>query len=332
MNACLSIAHWVALVVGRRRFGARLRCGAWLGLVCLAAGARAEWRLAETAQVDSGGVFLAQIATATNGTAVPHLQVADAPAPSQTLVLTRTQVLAALARAHWPAGVSNLCGAERVRITRKLRSLPEAEVRELLTATLQREHLRDRGELELRFTRPWRDVKVPDEPFVLKVVDLPASGISPSLILRFELRNEREVFGAWQVAAQAKVWREVYVAGTALRRGDVLAESDLARERRDVLTLRDALETLPGRGLELEVLENLAVGAPLTSRAVRLKPVVSRGQLVAASVVSGALTIALKVEVLEDGAPGQWVRVRNPQSKRELRGKVQHEQSILIEL
>lgn len=332
MNSGLSLVPKSAPVSGGARVGARLRRWACLGLLCLAAGARAEWRLVETAQVDSAGVFLEQIAAATNGAALPHLRLADAPAPSQTLLLTRAQVLAALARAHWPAGVSNLCGAERVRITRKLRVLPEAEVRELLTATLQREHLRDRGELELRFTRPWGDVKVPDEPFVLKVVDLPASGISPSLILRFELRNDREVFGAWQVAAQAKVWREVYVAGTGLKRGDVLAESDLARERRDVLTLRDALETLPGRGLELEVQENLAAGAPLTSRAVRLKPVVSRGQLVAANVVSGALTIALKVEVLEDGAPGQWVRVRNPQSKRELRGKVQNEQSILIEL
>ena len=42
------------------------------------------------------------------------------------------------------------------------------------------------------------------------------------------------------------------------------------------------------------------------------------------------MTISLKVEVLEEGAVGQSVRVRNPVSKREFRGKVQNEQTILV--
>jgi flagella basal body P-ring formation protein FlgA len=43
-----------------------------------------------------------------------------------------------------------------------------------------------------------------------------------------------------------------------------------------------------------------------------------------------SLTISLKVEVLEEGATGQAIRVRNPATKKELRGKVQNEQSIII--
>jgi flagella basal body P-ring formation protein FlgA len=34
--------------------------------------------------------------------------------------------------------------------------------------------------------------------------------------------------------------------------------------------------------------------------------------------------------VLEDGAPGQVVRLRNAVSRRELRGKVQNEKSIVV--
>jgi flagella basal body P-ring formation protein FlgA len=40
----------------------------------------------------------------------------------------------------------------------------------------------------------------------------------------------------------------------------------------------------------------------------------------------------MKVDVLEDGATGQVIRIRNPQTRRELRGKVQDEQTILISL
>jgi flagella basal body P-ring formation protein FlgA len=42
------------------------------------------------------------------------------------------------------------------------------------------------------------------------------------------------------------------------------------------------------------------------------------------------MEISLKVEILEDGAKGQQVRVRNPQSKREFRGKVENENTITI--
>jgi flagella basal body P-ring formation protein FlgA len=44
------------------------------------------------------------------------------------------------------------------------------------------------------------------------------------------------------------------------------------------------------------------------------------------------MMITLKVEVLEEGVTGQMVRVRNLQSRRELRGKVEDEQTIAIPL
>jgi flagella basal body P-ring formation protein FlgA len=40
----------------------------------------------------------------------------------------------------------------------------------------------------------------------------------------------------------------------------------------------------------------------------------------------------MKVEVLEDGVPGQVIRIRNPQTRRELRGKVQNEQTVVVSL
>ena len=65
---------------------------------------------------------------------------------------------------------------------------------------------------------------------------------------------------------------------------------------------------------------------------MRLRPVLHRGQIVEALVRDGTLTVSLKVEVLENGLPGQIVRVRNVQSRREFRGKVQNEQTIIVSL
>jgi flagella basal body P-ring formation protein FlgA len=217
-------------------------------------------------------------------------------------------------------------------MTRRSRILNEAELKEQLTARLQHDQVKEKGELELRLIRPWLSMLIPDEPYALKILDLPTTGVSPSFLVRFELSTRHETLGRWQAALQARVWREVWVARTALRRDQLFSEADVASERRDVLTAHETL--LPGALPEatLEIAENVPAGGPIYLRAVRVRPVVRRGQVVDAQFQEGGMMISLKVEVMENGAPGQMVRVRNAQSKREFRGKVQNEQTILVSL
>ena len=284
--------------------------------------------LLTNAQVTAEGVFLSQIVSEVPSLA--SVRLADSPAFGAALILTRAQIQTALEKAAPDLFTTNWTGAERVRIARRARTFKEPELLELLTARLQRDHVGERGELELRLMRPWTPVPVPDGPLDFRILELPSIGVSPNFIARFELSAGQEQIGAWQVLVQAKIWRDVWVARSALKRGQLLSESDLARERRDVLALRDLLpsdfESL------LELCENVPAGTPLSARSVRLRPLVRRGQMADALVQDGALMMLLKVEVLENGLAGQIVRVRNLQSRREFRGKVQNEQTILVSL
>jgi flagella basal body P-ring formation protein FlgA len=291
-----------------------------------------SWLLLTNAQVDSEGIFLSQVVAPESLPALPQIRLADAPAFGQAVTLTRTQIFEVMQKAAPELVSSHWAGPERVRITRRSRILPEAELKEQLTARLQRDHVKDKGELELRLVRPWLPMLIPDEPYTLKILDLPTTGVSPSFVVRFELSTRHETLGRWQAALQARVWREVWVARAALRRDQLFSEADVASERRDVLTAREAL--LPNALPEatLEIAENVPAGGPIYLRAVRIRPVVRRGQVVDAQFQEGGMMISLKVEVMESGAPGQLVRVRNAQSKREFRGKVQNEQTIVVSL
>jgi flagella basal body P-ring formation protein FlgA len=60
--------------------------------------------------------------------------------------------------------------------------------------------------------------------------------------------------------------------------------------------------------------------------------VVQRGRIVDAIVQDKAMSISIRAEVLEDGLPGQIIRARNLKSKREFRGKVQNEETIVVAL
>jgi len=210
------------------------------------------------------------------------------------------------------------------------RALAEADLLQLLTDTLQKDFVKDRGELELRLTRPWTTRTVPGGPLTIKILDMPAAGVSPSFILRFEIHSARGLVGSWQLPVQARVWRDIWVARSALRRGDALADADVTRERRDLLTLREQIaDFIPGDAT-IELAEPLQAGSPLFARSIKARPVMRRGQMADAVVQDGTLSITMRVEVLEDGAPGQIIRARNSQSRRDVRGKVVNEQTILV--
>jgi flagellar basal body P-ring formation protein FlgA len=186
--------------------------------------------------------------------------------------------------------------------------------------------------LELRLTRPWTARTVPDEPLTIKVLDIPPNGVTSSFILRFELRTAEQSLGNWQISLQARVWRDVWVARSALKRGESIADADVDRQRRDVLTWRESLAEFAAGDASLEMAEPLQSGAPLLARSVKVRPVIRRGQSADALIQDGPLSITLKVEALEDGAPGQVIRARNYQTRRDLRGKVLNEQTILLSL
>jgi flagella basal body P-ring formation protein FlgA len=212
------------------------------------------------------------------------------------------------------------------------RMLDQAELTLMLTETLQRDYVKDRGELELRITQPWTARKISDEPLTVKILEMPTIGVTPSFIVRFELRNVHESIGTFQLPAQAHVWREAWVAHSMLKRGDSLVDADIARERRDILVMHEPLADFASATSTLEIAEPVGIGAPLFARSLRPTAVVHRGQYVQALVEDGSLSITMKVEVLEDGAPGQVIRARNKQTLRDIRGKVLNEQTILVSL
>ncbi len=282
------------------------------------------------AAVDGRGIFLSQVVSSPVDHPLPEIRILPSPAPGTPLNLTRARLQQLLSQPEFGLSVTNWAGAPAVLVSRRMRSLEEAEVLQVLTPALQERCVRDRGELELHMGRPWAAVQIPDENLTVRLQDLPPSGLTPLVMVRFELLAGKETVGSWQAVLQAKVWREVWVARAALRRGQGLGESDLAQERRDLLAIRDPLANPTTADGALQAAENVPAGAPLLQRHLRLQPVVRRGQSVNAILEDGVMNLTLKVEVLEDGAPGQIVRIRNPSSRREFRGKVQNEKTITV--
>jgi flagella basal body P-ring formation protein FlgA len=289
-------------------------------------------KLLPQAQVDGSGVFLDQIVTTSNAQVVPHIRLARAPHAGEAVAFSRSDV-AALAQAGG-AGLltTNWTGADAVSVSRRVRPFEDSDLLELLTDVLQKEYVKNLGELELHLTRPGPKPTVPDEELTLKVSEMPVMGLSPNFVVGFELWDGKERVGNWRVPVQASVWRDIPVAHSNLIRGESLKDADVTMERSDVLIQRDAFLNFPTTDDTLELTESITAGRPILNRSVRVRPLILRGQMVEGVFQDGSLDISLLVETLEDGALGQVVRVINPTTRRELHGTVENEKTIRINL
>jgi flagella basal body P-ring formation protein FlgA len=290
------------------------------------------FQLQAEAKVDGAGIYLNQLLIPPPHATLPKLRLAQSPILGQTMSLSRQQIIA-LAKDAVPAlNTTNWSGPELVRISRRVRQLCEADVLEMLRAALQKDYAGGRGTLEIHFTRPWQDVTMPEEPISLQLGEIPTSGILPSMVAGFELWCGKERLGAWQAPLQAHIWRDMPVAHSPVLRGQLLRDADITLERRDVLVQRDDCIEFPVTESSLEAACAIQAGAPICTHLTRARSVLKKGQLVDAIFKDGPMTISLKVEAMEDGAQGQTVRVRNPKTRRELYGKIQTQDLVLIAL
>ena len=170
-----------------------------------------------------------------------------------------------------------------------------------------------------------------DKALQLRVLYHPGTPMA-YMRVKFSLRTDDEQLGEWTVYYRAKLYRDVWVARSPGQVKKPLDQVDLAKERRDVINVRQSLWQGKKTDSKFCLAQGVSSGSLIYDRHVKLTPVVKRGQIVDAFVQLRSLTIRLKAEVLEDGAPGETVRMRNLQTKKELRGTVINEKFIKVRL
>lgn len=320
------LAVWMAMVA--------VACPTVRGAAAAATStSEAPWSLASRAEVGRQGVYLADLLASPHDDALAAtLRLTNAPTFGKVMALTRAQITQLVQAAAPTLASPTWTGPDRVVICRRSRSLAEEDLRSLLEQAMGDSHTRDGDVFELRITRPWVPVLVPDDPVSVRLLEVPASGLPARGVVRFELLSVDLPLGAWSVPYQARILGEVLVARSQARVGQPVSLVELARERRDLMGLRDPLRQLPGSEDSLEMAEYVPSGAVLSGRSVRARALMHRGKTVDATVQHDGMTITVKAEVMEDGRPGEWVRVRNTRSRKEFRGKVQDENTIVVAL
>ena len=125
---------------------------------------------------------------------------------------------------------------------------------------------------------------------------------------------------------------EVLVAARALPRGTVLGTTDLVMEERNLDESPSGYLTDPQEALGKRTTRPLLLGLPITSPVLEQVQVVARGQRVSLVVESPYLSVRTAGTALEDGAPGDRIRVQNSESKKIVEGVVGDDGVVRVRL
>ncbi len=206
-----------------------------------------------------------------------------------------------------------------------------ADLQPAITAALTEELEVEGGELVLTSVRPLPKVEVPDGfPLSVKITLAPAQGLAAFMTVKFSVTVGDQPRGEHTAFFKAALMREVWVATKLCNRLMPLDQVSLKRKKMNVINLRNGVwegEKLTG---DLQIIQTVTPGIILQPRHVRRRPVVLRNQTVQAVIRHKALLIRLNVTALEDGAPGDVIRLRNPKSYKELRGTVVNSDTVSI--
>lgn len=189
-------------------------------------------------------------------------------------------------------------------------------------------HFNLEGELQLELVRAWNPPTRVSANWKLTVLDYPAMPTS-SMLVRCRVLADNEAAGEFSLVVRANLWRDAWVAKEPLVAGAAFDPTLLEARRVDLFREREVVPAVVGDRSYIFT-RAVAAGRLLTWRDLNRRPLVRKGQVVEVSAIDGLMRITLKALAMENGAQGDTVTVRNPESRKDFSALVIDENQVQV--
>lgn len=212
------------------------------------------------------------------------------------------------------------------------REITGNELLPMITRALQQSFDIHDGDLVLEPTRPLPTVEVPAGAFVQVEITGQPPALGGFMRAQYAVLLDGKRAGLWTGFFRARYLKEVWLTGKFASRLDTLDQVKLIRRKVDIINYRTGVwEGKPDHTLQLT--QGMGVGRVLQPQHVRRTPVILRNQSVTGLYRLKALQIKLvNIVALEEGAPGDIIRLRNTASQKVIRGRVIDSQNVQLGL
>jgi flagella basal body P-ring formation protein FlgA len=208
---------------------------------------------------------------------------------------------------------------------------PVPFAREQFLATLTREvatHFNLEGDLQLELVRPWTPPDRVATDWSVNVVEFPTTP-SSSMLLRCRVLADGAIVADSSLIVRAAHWRDVWVTRLPLLVGTAFDPAQLEPRRTDLFRERDVVPASVGDRTYIFA-RAIPAGRVLTWHDIARRPLVKKGETVEVSATEGSLRITMKALALENGAQGDTITVRNPESLKNFAAVVVDENRVQV--
>ncbi|MBI2516356.1 MAG: flagellar basal body P-ring formation protein FlgA [Opitutae bacterium] len=202
---------------------------------------------------------------------------------------------------------------------------------EQLVGALERDiaaHFNLEGELKLELLRAWSGPDRVAREWQVQVAEYPTLPTS-SMLVRCRVLADGAAVAEPTFVLRAALWRDAWIARQPVTNGGAFDPSLLDTRRVDAFRERDALPAAVG-DRSFVFTRSVQAGRLLTWRDVARRPLVRKGDLVEVSAAEGALVITMKGLAMQNGAQGEAVTIRNPESKKDFTAFVVDENRVQV--
>ncbi len=203
--------------------------------------------------------------------------------------------------------------------------------REILLSSLSQAlaaHFNLEGDLQVELLRPWSPPERVAAAWSISVLDFPSVAAS-SMMLRCKVLADGAAVVETTFVVKAQLWRDAWVTRQPLTIGAAFDAAMLEARRVDLFRDRDALPAAVGDRSYIFA-RGVAAGRLLTWRDIARRPLVRKGDTVEVTAVDGLLAVTMKGVAMQNGAQGDTVTVRNPESRKDFAAMVIDENRVQV--
>jgi flagella basal body P-ring formation protein FlgA len=240
-----------------------------------------------------------------------EITVCSSPAGSDTKTVSRSDIRTTLSRCHIDLSSIALCGAMDTKISRKANELNSTELEQAVRDYVSANMPWEESEATIEFTSPLRGIIIPSGDVEYQVVR--KSGTKYIGHYRFELRVR--VDGVLRHSCFAdlniRVFKEIVVTSRQVRKNSIISSDDVEVKRCELKdTTRAPFESLRDV-VGTRAIMTLPADRIVYSGLLEEAPAVMMDQYVTIRGRKGSILITTRGRTMEEGMPGEFIRVRN---------------------
>jgi flagella basal body P-ring formation protein FlgA len=167
-------------------------------------------------------------------------------------------------------------------------------------------------------------------PWSLELIQAVPDRPSPSSSVRFMIMTNAGKVGPLTLPVRCRHMKEIYVASRALNRGNRLTADMLETRLTDVLRQNVRVISTEVNLEGYEFTGSISPGSPIRWNHVNSIPSVRKGQVVEVYASGKGVYVSMKGVAMQDGGNGEYITVKNVNSKQEFQAKVMNENSVKV--